>query len=187
MGRLFNFLRQQRLADSTLVIITGDHGEAFGFPHRFMFHGTCLYQEAVNVPCILWNPTLFNQPRQSDVVGGHVDLPATILDVLNLPTPASWQGHSLFDPSRPPRAYFTCNNGSLLRGMRQGDDKFIYNVTLAREELYNLASDPTEQHNLATSQPDRCRQYRQRLSAVAAFERHHLAGLTAGKDKAAYP
>lgn len=187
LGRLFDYLRQHGLADSTLVVITGDHGEAFGFPHPWMFHGTALYQESVNVPCILWSPTLFPHGSRSDVVGAHIDLNPTIFDILNLPAPADWQGGSLFDPRRPQRAYFTCNTGNLLEGLRDGPEKYIYNLTLGREELYNLTTDPTEQTNLAPRQSDRCRQYRQRLSSWTVFEKDHLRVLTSTAAQAPPP
>ncbi len=179
LGRVFAFLRQHHLEDSTLVVVTGDHGEAFGFPHPWMFHGTALYQESVNVPCILWNPRLFSPGTHSDAGGAHVDLNPTIFDLLGVPPPAAWQGTSLLDRARSNRAYFTCNTGNLLEGLRDGNDKFIYNVTLGREELFDLTSDPNEQNNLAKLQPDRCRQYRQRLSAWATFEQAHLGKLVA--------
>jgi arylsulfatase A-like enzyme len=179
LGRLFGFLRSHGLDQSTLVVITGDHGEAFGFPHPWMFHGTALYQESVNVPCIFWSPTLFTPGTRSDAIGAHVDLNPTLFDVLGFPAPPDWQGISLFDPGRPQRAYFSCNTGNLLEGLRDGHEKYIYNLTLGREELYDLDADPAEQINIAARLPDRCHEYRQRLSAWTKFERDHLKALTA--------
>lgn len=66
---------------------------------------------------------------------------------------------------------------NLLEGMRQGNDKFIYNLTEAREELYDLASDPTEQHNQAKEKPELCKVYRERLAAWANFQKNHLDAL----------
>jgi arylsulfatase A-like enzyme len=180
LGRLFAFLRQQNLANDTLVVITGDHGEAFGFPHPWMFHGTALYQESVNVPCILWNSKTMAGRGRSDAVGAHVDLNPTIFDLLGIAPPTGWQGTSLLSPAHPPRAYFSCNTGNLLEGMRDANMKFIYNVTLAREELYDLDTDPQEQRNLASQRPDTCREYRRRLSAWGNFERTHLKTLIGG-------
>jgi arylsulfatase A-like enzyme len=177
LGHLFDALRQRHLDQNTLVVITGDHGEAFGFPHPWFFHGTNLYQEGIHVPCILWSPALFNPGGRSDAVGAHVDLNPTVFDLMGIPSPASWQGHSLLDPDRPQRAYFNCNTGYLLEGMCQDHMKFIYNMTLAREELYDLNSDPDEQHNLAAQQPDLCSVYRQRLAAWSSYEKSHLDAL----------
>ncbi len=179
LGRLFAHLRQQHLDKNTLVVITGDHGESFGFPHPWYFHGTELYQEGVNVPFILWSPTLFKSGGRSDTVGAHIDLNPTVMDLLGIASPASWQGRSLMDPNRPQRSYFSCNTGNLLEGMRQGNDKFIYNLTEAREELYDLASDPTEQHNQAKEKPELCKVYRERLAAWANFQRNHLDAIAA--------
>jgi len=180
LGRLFAALRERHLDQNTLVVITGDHGETFGFPHPYFAHGTALYQECVNVPCIFWSPVLFKSGSRSDVIGSHVDLNPTIFDLMGIAMPASWQGFSLMDPSRPQRSYFSTFTGNLLEGMREGNNKFIYNVTLQREELYDLASDPTEQHNEFAKRPDLCKIYRERLSALANFERTHLQTLTAG-------
>jgi arylsulfatase A-like enzyme len=187
LGRLFSALRKSHLADSTLVVITGDHGEAFGTPHGFHYHGTTIYQEGVNVPMILWNPTLFKGGRHSNVVGAHIDLNPTVFDLLGLPLPASWQGYSLMDPHRPPPAYFTCNAGYLLEGVRQGNDKYIYNATSGTQELFDLATDPTEQHNMAEQKPELCRQYRQRLATWMSFQEHHLQLLASGATEPEQP
>jgi arylsulfatase A-like enzyme len=190
LGKLFAALRERHLDQNTLVVITGDHGEAFGFPHRWTFHGTALYQESMNVPLILWSPRLFHRgdggdPDEksdqliSEEVASHVDVNPTILDLLGVPLPGMWQGSSLFDPTRSPRCYFTCNTGNLLLGLRDGDEKYIYNMTLASEELYNLATDPTEQTNLAKQQPEKCKEYRQRLMMWRGFEQQKLQSLAA--------
>src|SRR5205814_8348569 len=59
IGRLIDALRERGLADDTLLVITGDHGEAFGWPHDTYGHGPRVYQENVNVPFVLLCPTVF--------------------------------------------------------------------------------------------------------------------------------
>jgi lipoteichoic acid synthase len=61
LASLFRALRNRGLADDTLLVITGDHGEAFGDPHGQRGHGFTAYQEDVNVPLILWNPPAFSR------------------------------------------------------------------------------------------------------------------------------
>jgi arylsulfatase A-like enzyme len=165
IGRLIDGLRERRLADDTLIVITADHGEAFGAPHKTWGHGARVYQENVHIPFLLWSPKLFPKGSRSRIVGGHVDINPTVANVLGLPADPSWQGRSMFDPDRPPRTYFYAANDDYLLGLREGDWKYIYNVTRGHDELYNLAKDPQEQNNVAESDLDKCRRLRQRLAA----------------------
>ena len=84
LGRLFDGLRARGLDQNTLVVITGDHGEAFGSPHGMRGHGYALWDELIRVPMIFWSPALFPEGGRSDTVGGHVDLHATIADLLGI-------------------------------------------------------------------------------------------------------
>lgn len=172
LGRLFDGLRERGLADDTLVVVTGDHGECFGDPHPTWGHGFRLWEEGIRVPLVLWSPRLFPGGGRPATVGGHVDLSPTVLDLLGIPAPASWEGRGLLAPGRPPRAYFYAANDEYLLGVREGTFKYVYNATRGREELYDLASDPDEQANVAAQYPEKCRVLRQRLAAW----RSHAAG-----------
>jgi len=179
LGRLFDGLRQRKLADDTLVVITGDHGESFGSPHEAWGHGSRLYQEAVEVPLVIWNPRLVKKGKHLKTIGSHVDINPTVTDLMGLHADDSWHGRSMFDPGRPPRAYFYAANDDYLLGVREGDFKYIYNATLGREELYDLAKDPEEQTNIADQHQVKCKLLRRRVAAWRAHEAEHLAGLRA--------
>lgn len=172
LGRLFAALEERGLDRDTVVVITGDHGEAFGDPHRTWGHGARVYQEGIRVPLMIWSPALFPQGRRVDTIGGHVDVNPTVFDLLKVPSPASWEGRSLFASGRAPRTYFYAANDDYLLGARQGPFKYIYNVTRGREELYDLAHDPDEQTNIAAANRELCRVMRQRLAAWKS----HAAG-----------
>lgn len=177
VGRLIEGLRERGLAEDTLLAITGDHGEAFGDPHDTWGHGRRLYQENVNVPLILWNPRLFAEGLRSKTVGGHVDLNPTLADILGIPPSGSWQGWSLFDPGRPPRAYFYAADHDYMLGVREQNWKYIYDAKWGKETLFDLSHDATEQVNLAEQHPDRCRRLRKRLAAWLDHEQRHLERL----------
>ncbi|HLA79140.1 MAG TPA: sulfatase-like hydrolase/transferase [Vicinamibacteria bacterium] len=179
LGRLFSGLRERKLAEDTLVVITGDHGESFGFPHASWGHGAKLYQEGVQVPLVVWNPRLVKKGRRLPTIGSHVDVNPTVTDILGLRADDSWHGRSMFDPGRPPRAYFYAANDDYLLGLREDNFKYIYNVTAGREELYDLARDPEEQTNIADQHPLKCKRLRQRVAAWRAHEAQHLAELRA--------
>jgi arylsulfatase A-like enzyme len=165
LGRLFDELRARGLDRDTLVVVVGDHGEAFGQPHGSYGHGTALYEENVRVPLLLWSPRLFPKGGRSATIGSHVDLIETIADLIGVAPDGAWQGRSLFDRDRPPRAYFFVARDDFLIGVREGPWKYVLDVTNGRDELYDLRKDPNERTNLAAVEPDRAKRLRQRLAA----------------------
>ena len=170
LGRLMDGLRARNLADDTMVVITGDHGEAFGFPHgNSVGHSGKVYQEDVNVPLVIWSRSLFKGGERSHAFGAHVDLSATILDLLDIGTPDSWQGRSLLSPSHSARCYFYGVMDDYLLGVREGQYKYVFNATLGQQALYDLANDHQEQTNIAPQHPDVCRSLRQRLAAWVQY------------------
>ncbi len=176
LGRLFAELRARGLADDTIVIVTGDHGEAFGEWHGQRGHAWSVYEEETHVPFMIWNPRLFPEGGRVETIGGHVDLNPTLADLLGVIPPREWQGHSLFDPARPPRAYFMAIAGGSVFGVREGAWKYIFDVTRGRESLFHLASDPQEQRDLSATEPARANELRQRVAAWVTFEEAFLWG-----------
>ena len=170
LADLFQALRDRGLADDTLVVITGDHGEAFRDPHDQRGHGITVYQEDVNVPLVLWNPRLFPGGQRLETIGGHVDLSATIADLLGIQPSKDWQGHSLFAPNRPPRAYYLASVGEYLFGVRNEKWKYTFEATSGREFLTDVTVDPDELQNMAKLEPDVCNELRQRVAAWVDFE-----------------
>jgi lipoteichoic acid synthase len=181
IGRLFDGLRERGLADDTLVIVTGDHGQGFGWPHPTWGHGFRLYDENVREPLMVWNPRLFPSPRRSQTVTSHIDLNPTITDLLGLPPAPGWEGTSVFAADRSQRAYFYAANDLYLLGLRERGWKYIYNATRGSEELYELNSDPLELRNVAAAQPALCPVFRQRLAAWKTFVGGELAKHSGGR------
>jgi arylsulfatase A-like enzyme len=165
LGRLFAALRSRGIENDTMVVITGDHGEAFGWPHDQTFHGQHLYEENVHVPCIIWAPGIFASQRRPMTVGGHIDINPTILHILGIAAPADWIGRSLLDDYRPSRTYFFAAGHDYLFGVREGDYKYIYNASTGGDQLFNVVLDPTEQKNLAPRERGRSDALRARLGA----------------------
>jgi phosphoglycerol transferase MdoB-like AlkP superfamily enzyme len=171
LARLFDAVRRAHLADDTLIVVLGDHGQAFGFPHDSYLQGRTVYEEDVHVPLMFWFPRRYRAPVQSSVVGGQVDLAPTIAELAGLPAAADWQGSSLFDSRHPPRAYFYVAQDEFKLGVRDGNWKYIIDLRAGAEELYDLEHDPTEQHNVAAADPVRSARLRQRLAAWAEANR----------------
>jgi glucan phosphoethanolaminetransferase (alkaline phosphatase superfamily) len=161
-------LEELGLADDTLVVLTGDHGEAFG-EHGCVGHGSSLYDEELRVPCVLINPRLAPLGRRSRVLGNHVDLWATLSDVMGLPPDPRWQGRSLLGKDGGGRrVYFHAHESAI--GVRQGKHKYIWNYRDKREQLFDMESDPLERVNLAADNAGLCAELQQRARTWARFQ-----------------
>ena len=166
LGQMLEGIRRLGLDQRTLVVVVGDHGQAFGFPHEGSYmQGRTIYQEDGHVPLLLWQPRRYDTGVRLKTIGGHVDLAPTIAELAGLPAAADWQGRSLIDGKHFPRAYFYVAEDRFKLGVREHQWKYIYDLREAIEELYDLDRDPDEQHNLAASEPALSARLRQRLAA----------------------
>lgn len=110
LGRFLSLLRERDLLDSSLLIITSDHGEGFG-EHRLcrtplVDHQLNLHEEVLAVPLFVRFPEGFG-PRGSR--GSRVatpvsllDIPPTVLDVVGADAPSGLPGISLASGEPPP-------------------------------------------------------------------------------------
>lgn len=146
-GELLEGLQKRGQLNNTLVIVIGDHGEAFG-THNQTSHASYIYEENVHIPCIIYNPVLCRGNSESEI-GGLIDIPPTIMHVLSLPSPETWQGRSLFSEEKKNRVFFISPYSDFLFGTRSEEWKYIYNASTNRDELYNLKADPKELKNVA--------------------------------------
>ncbi|HET7594415.1 MAG TPA: sulfatase [Stellaceae bacterium] len=183
LGKVLQHLEATGLADSTLVVVLGDHGEAFGH-HGQVAHAINVYDENLHIPFFLINPRAF-KGEESAVVGGIVDIAPTILDILRLPEPGDWQGRSLLAQQRSPRTYFFTPWADLIYGYRQANNKYIYNVTTNEFALYDLTADPDEDHNLIGDHPEMKDEVTNRLAAWIQYQNRLIAKLTSGATERA--
>jgi arylsulfatase A-like enzyme/tetratricopeptide (TPR) repeat protein len=161
----------------TLVVLTADHGESLG-QHGETTHGTFAYEPTLRVPLILYAPRLFAPQVAKDPVR-HVDILPTILDALTLPLPTKLPGRSLLElavgrSAVAPSSYFEALSAVATRGWAplygviQDGMKYI---DLPIPELYDLAADPEEVHNLAGSQAPTLERMRAHLDQLRAADR----------------
>lgn len=169
LGWLIDSLEQNDLLESTLVVVMGDHGEAFG-QHDQWGHGAWIYDENVRVPMILINRKLFHGETYKRV-GGMVDVAPTITDLLRLPAVETWQGRSLFASDRSNRVFFFAPWSDLLFGMRDGDQKFIYNASHNRWEMFDLSVDPNELKSIAAQNKPAVGQALYRMAAWVQYQK----------------
>jgi lipoteichoic acid synthase len=145
IGRIMNILEVRQLDSGTLVVVVGDHGEAFG-QHGQFGHASALYEENIKVPLYFINSTLFHGEHKKDIAGMK-DLAPTILSLLKIPTPEIWQGRDLLNTISDEGFYFAPWSDYLI-GYRKDNMKYIYNETWKTIEIYDLSLDPEEMVNL---------------------------------------
>jgi choline-sulfatase len=175
IGQVIASLREKNLLRQTLVVLAGDHGEAFGEKVE-TGHGIFLYDETLRVPMIF--SAEGHLPR-GIVVKPRVrliDIAPSILDLIALPAPAEMQGTSLLPYISGKQkvglgtyleTYFPRENygWSELIGLVDGDWKFI---RAPKPELYNLKTDPQENVNAFAQEGKRAREMQSRLEETIA-------------------
>lgn len=171
VGRLLDGLGPARA--ETLVVVTADHGEAFG-EHGEIGHSVFVYDTTLQVPLIVQGPgaaqALWREPVSL------VDIAPTVLALTGVQTSAPLDGEALSldrrpgPPAAPPRQLYAETMApyedfgwSPLRSVRAGATKYILAPT---PELYDTAADALEATNLIANHQAEAARLR---AAVATF------------------
>jgi len=158
VGRVLDYLDQTGLAQNTIVIYSSDNGWYLGdlglYDKRFM------YEPGLRVPLLARGPGIKAGHVPAQFVG-NVDLAPTFLDLAGLPVPDSMQGRSLAlllrgeSPANWRTAFYYRyyhspghHHTAAHLGVRTATHKLIHYWQKDAYELFDLAQDPAEQHNL---------------------------------------
>ena len=181
--KFFTELETRGLLKNSIVIITSDHGEAFG-EHGFLQHSASLYLSELHVPLIVWGPEYVPAGKSIDTPVTIAAFPATILALIDSPDEA-FPGPSLTllmseenditdwpDPIAelahfPGAADINPSTHGAMKSVIGADMQYIVHEKFG-EELYNWRNDPQGTNNLinessSKSKVDSFRQYLQDL------------------------
>ncbi|MDC3957754.1 sulfatase [Polyangium jinanense] len=159
LGKLFEFVDSQEWGKRTAIIVSSDHGDAFG-EHGMYRHGFELWDVLTHVPLIIRAPGIV--PRQIDEPRSGVDLAPTILEMFGQPKDPAMQGTSLVpelygkDPEKRdviqdlPRT----SDNDRRRAFVRGDWKLIAEGDDAGYRFFNLKDDPAEKVDLKKKNAD---------------------------------
>lgn len=150
LGRLREYLTDHNLEDRTFLIVSADHGEAFG-EHGTEFHAVTLYEELLRIPLFISFPGA--QRAVIDEPVSLIDLGPTILDAYGLHTPATFLGQSLVPLLRGEDVRLTrpiaAEGGRRLEAFFFDNGiKTIVDLKKKTQEVYDLSKDPKETDNL---------------------------------------
>ena len=190
VGALIAKLKELKMDDNTVVFFTSDNG-----PHKeggvdpAFFHSAGplrgikrdLYEGGIRVPLIVRWPSRIKPGQVTDQVGAFWDILPTLAEIAQAKTPAKTDGISLLPTllgqpqnSQHEFLYWEFHEGGFKQAARTGPWKAIRLQPGQPLELYNLATDLGEQHNVADQNPQ----------VVAKFEAYFK---TARTDSEQFP
>jgi choline-sulfatase len=175
LGKVLDRLQQLNLDDNTLVVYLADHGYSLGHHGRFEKH--CGYDPAMHVPLILRWPGKVGENRTVSRLTEHVDVPATITNLMNLEPLPGAHGQDLFNGPERTAIFseYLENEEVFLRtrrwkyifcsGARERGDGYKTEKPLPGRyhRLYDLENDPGEFRDVAAQQPEVVRQMQSAL------------------------
>jgi len=175
LGKLFEFCEKQPWWENTAVIISADHGEAFG-EHEMYKHAFEVWDVLTRVPLIVKapgaEPKVITEPRT------HIDLAPTVMDLMRLDPLDGFQGKTLVpeiyaeeEPaSREPLFLELAEdtNNPARRAIIEGDFKLIVFETGWKKMLFNIKDDPGELKDLSKDEPEKLKELDEKL--MAKFE-----------------
>lgn len=180
VGQVLAELDRLDLSDDTIVVVTADHGESLG-EHGIYFDHHGLYDPELHVPLIMRHPRLLPAGAVIPGLARHIDLAPTLLDLVGLAGAMPCEGISLREriegTSGPAtEVLLACESSWQSKlTLRRPDWKLIQALLpdqygTPELELYDIKSDPGEDHNCAELYPDIVRQLLSEMDGMVAQE-----------------
>ena len=179
IARLLLHLEQTGLLESTLIVVTSDHGEEF-LEHDGVLHGRTQFEEVLQVPLILRGPGL---PRglRVEQVASLVDVFPTLIGFLGVPWSEPVDGVDLrpswqqVESDADPRFLFAeadHNNveHDIKRAVRYDRFKLHFDIHTNHQALYDLQHDPGEMTDIAAQETSLTQLLRSRLDQFMSVE-----------------
>jgi arylsulfatase A-like enzyme len=185
IGQMLDGLAAAGKLEKTILVVLADHGEELYQHNRYLYHACSVYQTTLHVPFAIIAPGLLAGGAEVPQEVELIDLLPTILGLVGVPPPAEQHGVSLVPYLERPgsggkgKPAFSEYDETRIRTIRSGDWKLIVNpegirpvcmegvpegfYPIAARELYNLATDPHEQVNLASRETGRVAELEQLL------------------------
>jgi arylsulfatase A-like enzyme len=161
VGRIIDWLQENKLLENTLVIYTSDQGFYLGehgwFDKRFM------YEESMRTPLIVRYPTMIKGGSKDDHLVQNIDMAPTFLQLAGVAIPEDMQGVSILPLINGNQAKQTWRNGLYYHYYEYPGEHHVYRHFGIRTnryklirfygeknfwELYDLKNDPSEMKNL---------------------------------------
>ena len=137
LSYFLQLLKEKKLLDEhTLILVTGDHPSYSNTPTNALFKP---YQEVFDrIPLAIITAPALQKPLTTEKLASQLDIAPTVLDLLNLPQPKGFFGHSLFDTTTA-RSVFDIKEDYVVVTTQQGRQVIPLNSTQpTHQPLINL-------------------------------------------------
>ncbi len=163
IGKLIEWLKERDLYDNTMIVVTSDHGDAFG-EKSLVLHGNSVYQNLLHVALMIKYPKKASIGIVNDPVS-LIDIAPTILTALGIPADSRMQGRNLLSKAAGPKRElfsesFPCpvphppecpGSGCTSRAVLAWPYKLVTSSS-GKYEVYDISVDPKETHDLSATQ-----------------------------------
>jgi arylsulfatase A-like enzyme len=160
LGRFLEAFSQRRLGETSLLVVTSDHGEEFGEHGQFIHAQT--HRETTQVPLLVRAPG--RAPSRRAERAQLADVLPTILAAVGSEVPETVTGRPLFDGGREVPAALAQNKYRPQRyAWIEARWKLVHDYVSGESWLYDLAADPGEATDLGSVRPEVVERLRRRL------------------------
>lgn len=174
VAELYAWMKEQGLAEDTLLLVLGDHGEAFGEHAGNFGHAAFLHEENLHIPMWILHPSRLGLPTRISQLGSQIDVRPTVTDILGITDTAPSDVMSLlFENPQRLIAHFT-EGGLAHFGIRDRQFSYIFTADTYQEQLFHWQHDPQTKQDLSVREPAILADYRTRLQR---WEAQHQAAL----------
>ena len=160
VGVVLDELERQGALDDTVIIVTSDHGDAFG-EHGIYSDHVCADECIHRIPLIVRWPGAAAEGRHCGALLYNVDLSASLCELLGAPIPEAWDGRSfapgLANADAPGREYLVWGHAlyTAQRAVRTRQHLMVRTYDdigygMGPVELYDIGQDPYQTHDLAS-------------------------------------